>query len=73
MMASADKSGKAGPLTVAKAVLWAFLGIRKKSGHESDIGRITPVQAIVAGLIGAALFVATLIVVVKLVISRAAG
>lgn len=73
MKASTDETGRAGPLTVAKAVLWAFLGIRKRSGHEADIGRITPVQAIVAGLIGAALFVATLIVVVKLVISRAAG
>jgi hypothetical protein len=64
---------KAGPLTVAKAVFWSFLGIRKRAAHESDIVRITPVQAIVAGLIGAALFVGVLVLVVKFVISRAAG
>ncbi len=70
---AADKRGKAGPLTVAKAVFWSFLGIRKRSQHEADVGRITPVQAIVAGLIGAALFIAVLVMVVKLVISRATG
>jgi hypothetical protein len=64
---------KAGPLTVAKAVFWSFLGIRKRAHHESDIVRITPVQAIIAGLIGAALFVGVLVLVVRFVISRAAG
>ncbi len=58
-------------LTVAKAVMWSFLGIRKGAEHEKDMVRITPVQAIIAGLIGAAIFVGVLIVVVKLVLSSA--
>jgi hypothetical protein len=66
-------SRRAGPLTVAKAVFWSFLGIRRRDEHEADIVRITPVQAIVAGLIGAALFVGVLVLVVRLVISQAAG
>jgi len=64
---------KAGPFTVAKAVFWSFLGIRKGRDHDSDMVRITPVQAIIAGLIGAALFVGTLVVVVRLVLSSAAS
>lgn len=56
---------------VVRAVFWSFLGIRKRSDHESDAVRISPIQAIVAGLIGAALFVATLIVIVKLIVGRA--
>ena len=64
---------KAGPLQVAKTVFWSFLGIRKRTEHEADLVRLTPAQVIVAGLIGAALFVGTLILVVKLVISRAAA
>jgi hypothetical protein len=63
---------KAGPLAVAQAVFWSFLGIRKRAHHESDMVRITPAQAIVAGLIGAALFVAVLVVVVRIVIGQAA-
>jgi hypothetical protein len=66
-----DARKKASPLTVAKAVFWSFLGIRRKRDHEADSVRLTPVQVIVAGLIGAALFVASLILLVKFIISRA--
>jgi hypothetical protein len=56
---------------VAKAVLWSFLGIRRRTEHEADIAHLKPAQVIVAGLIGAALLVGTLIFIVRLVISRA--
>ncbi len=64
---------RAGPVEVAKAVFWSFLGIRRRAAHASDAVRLKPVQVIVAGLIGAALFIGTLLLIVKLVISRAAG
>lgn len=60
---------KASFLTVARAVFWSFLGVRKKKDYESDSVSISPVQVIVAGLIGAVLFVLTLVMVVKLVTS----
>jgi Protein of unknown function (DUF2970) len=68
-----DAPRKAGPLQVAKAVLWSFLGIRRRAEHEADLVRLTPLQVIVAGLIGAALFVGTLVLIVRFVISQAAG
>ncbi len=64
---------RAGPFTVAKAVFWSFLGIRRGTDHDADMVRITPVQAIIAGLIGAAIFVGVLVLVVRLVISSAAS
>lgn len=73
MAATRNEPRKAGPLTVAKAVFWSFFGIRKGTDHNADMARITPVQAIIAGLIGAALFVGVLVVVVRLVISSAAS
>ena len=72
-MTVAQAPKKASPLQVAKAVFWSFFGIRRRAEHEADLGRLTPVQVIVAGLIGAVLFIATLVVVVRLVISQAAG
>jgi hypothetical protein len=69
----APQHKQAGPLQVAKAVLWSFLGIRRRTEHEADSVRLSPAQVIVAGLIGAALFVGTLVFIVRLVISRAAG
>lgn len=60
---------KAPPLQVAKAVLSAFIGIRKREAHERDAVTITPVQAIVAGLIAAALFVLSLVLLVRWITS----
>jgi hypothetical protein len=46
---------------VARAVLGSFLGIRKARDLESDASSITPAQAIIGGLIGAAVLVASLL------------
>jgi hypothetical protein len=56
---------KASPLQVVKAVLSAFVGIRKRAAHENDAVSITPVQAIVAGVIAAAVFVLSLVTLVR--------
>ena len=60
-----EKPRRAGPLQVAQAVFWSFLGIRKRSAHERDAVTITPVQAIVAGVIGAAILVLSLVALVR--------
>ena len=54
-------------LQAAKAVFWSFFGVRKKSHYEQDAVQLTPAQVIVLGLIGAALFVFTLLGIVWLV------
>ena len=58
---------RAGPGDVVKTVLSAFVGIRRKSDHEQL--RITPVQVIVAAVVLAALFIFTLLTVVRIVTS----
>ncbi len=68
-----DMVMKAGVGQVARAVIWSFLGIRKRSQHEADVARITPVQAIIAGIIGAFLFVVTILAVVRIVMSNVAS
>ena len=57
----AQVEGGASGLQVMKAVMWSFIGIRKRSGYENDVAKIKPAQAIIAGIIGAALFVAVLV------------
>ncbi|MEP6824188.1 MAG: DUF2970 domain-containing protein [Ramlibacter sp.] len=51
-----------------KTVAWAFLGIRKKSEYQEDLGKVNPFQVIVVALVGVALFVAALIAVVHWVV-----
>ena len=48
-----------------KAVFWSFFGVRKKSDYEKDAQQLNPVHVIIAGLIGAAIFVLTLILIAK--------
>lgn len=56
-----------------KSVLWAMLGVRANKGYDEDAKKISAKQAIIAGLIGTAAFITTLILVVRFVISQAAG
>ena len=61
---------KASPLQVAKAVLSAFIGIRKRSAHENDAVTITPLQVIVTGIFFAAIFVLSLVLLVRYITSQ---
>lgn len=70
-MNAPEAGKKASPMQVARAVFWSFLGIRKRAAHEKDVVQLKPAQVIIAGLIGAALLVVTLVLVVQLVIGRA--
>jgi hypothetical protein len=60
---------KAGPLDVAKAVFWSFLGIRKRTAHEQDFVTLRPVQVIIAGIIGAVLLVLGIVALVRFITS----
>ena len=51
-----------------KAVGWSFFGVRKSADYEKDVSQLNPVHVIVAGVIGAALFVTVLVVLVNWVI-----
>ncbi len=51
-----------------KAVAWSFFGVRRSAEYERDVSRLNPVHVIIAGLIGAALFVVALVLLVNWVI-----
>ena len=58
-----------GLLDVVKTVLFGAMGIRRKADHERQTQPVSPVYLILAGVVFAALFVATLIVIVRIVVS----
>jgi len=53
-----------------KAVFWSFFGIRKKSDYESDAANLNPLHVIIAGVLGAALFIAILVTIVHFVVAK---
>ena len=59
---------KAGLLQLAGAVFWAFFGVRKSSAQAEDVKNFKAVHVIIAGIVGALIFIAALILIVNLVI-----
>ena len=59
-----ERARKATFLQAARAVFWSFFGVRKRTDYDRDALQLTLGQVIVAGVIGAVLFVATLLGVV---------
>ena len=71
-MSVAQAPKQASLLQVAKAVFWSFLGIRKRRDYETDSVELRPKQVIIAGLIGAAILVLSLLLLVRFVIGKLA-
>jgi hypothetical protein len=56
-----------------RAVAWSFLGIRRSADHEQDVKQLNPIHVVIAAVIGAAVFVALLVLLVHFVIGAATG
>ncbi|RZA34611.1 MAG: DUF2970 domain-containing protein [Lysobacteraceae bacterium] len=61
---------KGGFLATMKAVFWSFFGVRKRRDYEQDAASLNPVHVIIAGLIGAAIFIGLLILAVRFAVSQ---
>ena len=53
----------------ALAVVWSFLGIRRRADYAKDVAQLNPIHVVVAGIIGAALFVVVLVLLVRWVVA----
>jgi hypothetical protein len=51
------------------AVVWSFLGIRRRADYAKDLAQLNPIHVVVAGIVGAALFVIALMLLVRWIIS----
>ena len=55
-------------LQTLRAVAWSFFGVRRSAGHAQDVAVLNPVHVVIAGVIGAALFVLALVLLVQWVV-----
>ena len=51
-----------------RAVFWSFFGVRKRADYESDVQQLNPKHVVVAGIVGALLFVLVLVMLVRWVV-----
>ncbi len=55
-------------LQTMRAVAWSFFGVRRSADHAQDVQKLNPLHVIVAGVLGAALFVFALVMLVRWVV-----
>ena len=55
-------------LQTMRAVGWSFFGVRRSADYAQDVAKLNPVHVIIAGIIGAGLFVTALVFLVKWVV-----
>lgn len=61
---------RAGFWATIRAVLWAFVGIRKRSGYAVDATSLDPKAVIFAGLLGGLMFVLAIVALVRFVVLK---
>ena len=67
MKNTSENQKKTGAWPAMRAILWSFIGVRSKAEYEADITRLTMTQLVIAGIVGALLFVLSLVVLVYFV------
>jgi hypothetical protein len=55
-------------LQTMRAVAWSFFGVRRSADYAEDVQKLNPVHVVIAGIAGAALFIAVLVLLVRWVI-----
>lgn len=55
-------------LQTMRAVAWSFFGVRRSADYAQDVAKLNPVHVIIAGVVGAALFVLVLVLLVQWVV-----
>ena len=60
---------KASFLQTMGAVAWSFFGVRKSGAFEKDVSQLNPAHLVIAGVIGALLLIAVLLVLVNWVLA----
>ncbi len=52
-----------------KAVLWSFIGLRRRSDFEQDVQRLNPIAVMATGVVLAFVFIAVLMAIVRWVVA----
>lgn len=57
-------------LRTMKAIFWSFFGVRKGEHSVQDNETLNPIHVVIAGILGALMLIAVLLVIVKMVLAK---
>ena len=65
-----DAVGRKGSfLQTLRAVGWSFFGVRRRADLEQDVAKLNPVHIVIAGVLGAIVFIGVLVRLVRWVVT----
>ena len=56
-------------LQTLRAVGWSFFGVRRRADLEQDVAKLNPVHIVIAGVLGAIVFIGVLVMLVRWVVT----
>ncbi len=59
----------AGLWPTMRAVLWSFVGVRRRQAYHDDAGSLNPFAVVLAGVFAGAMFVVVIVIVVQVVLA----
>jgi hypothetical protein len=69
MTQARDPRQRSGSLwQTVQAVAWSFFGVRRSADLERDVQKLNPVHVVIAGVLGALVFILALVVLVRWVV-----
>lgn len=66
---TASPPRRAGFWATLRAVLWSFIGVRKRSAYQEDATSLDPKAVVLAGLLAGLVFVLSIAALVRFVVS----
>ena len=60
---------RAGFWATVRAVLWAFLGVRRRRDYQRDVASLDPRAVIFTGVLGGVIFVLAIVAFVRVVVA----
>lgn len=69
MTQARDPRQRSGSLwQTVQAVAWSFFGVRRSADLERDVQKLNPVHVVIAGVLGALVFILALVALVRWVV-----
>jgi Protein of unknown function (DUF2970) len=67
-MSESPVQRKGSLLQTMRAVGWSFFGVRRSADYAQDVQKLNPVHVVIAGIVGALLFILVLVLLVRWVV-----
>lgn len=64
----AARPRRVSPWQTFRTIAWSFFGVRRRADHDAEVSQLHPVHIVIAGIVGAIVFIVVLVLLVRWVV-----